>query len=410
MILFFQCISCGRKYQSDTLLYQCKDCSESDPRGFRKGNLIIETASPTGITPGRPVDPHSFLPIPIKSPGIFPAGNSPLIKPEGLSSSFEGESLYLKLEHTNPSGSLKDRASLLVAEYIRQAGLSCAVLASTGNAGSAMACAGAAYGFATVLFVPATAPKAKILQSLLYGALVIPVEGSYDDAFLLSIAFTDRYGGVNRNTAYNPLTVEGKKTAAIEIYNQLNGDIPDYVYIPGGDGVIYSGVFTGFFNLLQAGLIKSLPKLVLVQAMGSNAIAQSWLTGKEVILDRTETIADSLAVRSPAAGEMTLKYLGESGGHPVEVSDGQIQDAQLLLCRKAGIFVEPSSAAALAGFAADKKNRSYGAKSVVLLTGSGFKNIAAAEALINLPPACSPRIEDAVRHLKTVYPDQRVIK
>ncbi|MBT3271577.1 MAG: pyridoxal-phosphate dependent enzyme, partial [Spirochaetales bacterium] len=333
----------------------------------------------------------------------YPAGNTPLLAPQRLRNKHGLPNLFLKNDSLNPSGSLKDRASMLVAEQAKLAGAGSVVLASTGNAGSAMACAGAAYGLDVILFVPAAAPKAKLIQSILYGAKVVPIQGSYDRAFTLSIEYTEAFGGVNRNTAYNPFTVEGKKTAAIEIYNQLGGAAPDIVYVPTGDGAIYSGVWKGFADLLMAGAIEIMPKLVMVQAKGSNALFRSFRDGVETLLTDTNTYADSIAVKSPAAGELALRAVKETGGTVIEVSDQEIQTAQRELCSEAGVFVEPSSAAGWAGCVKNAKSVEASLKITVLLTGSGFKDIEAAERLTSLPESCPPDLDSASSYLERMY-------
>jgi len=266
-----------------------------------------------------------------------------------------------------------------------------------------MAAAGAALGLEVVLFVPGSAPRAKLLQSLLYGARVVPVRGTYDDAFGLSIEYTAACGGVNRNTAFHPFTIEGKKTVSLEIWNQLGGRVPDVVYVPTGDGVIIAGVHKGFADLVAAGRAERLPVLVAVQASGSNAIARSFREGREVTLAGTSTIADSLAVSSPANGRMALRCLAQSGGRAVEVDDAAIGRAQLELCRGAGLFVEPSSAAAWAGFLADRANVDRRSTVVVLLTGTGFKDVKAAERLAAMPEPCEPRLAAALELLDREY-------
>ena len=157
------------------------------------------------------------------------------------------------------------------------------------------------------------------------------------------------------------------------------------VYVPTGDGVIISGVCKGFADLVTAGLTERMPVIVVVQAEGSNAIARSWREGREVVLASTSTIADSLSVERPSNGEMALRCLRETRGRAVEVTDAEIGNAQAELGREAGLFVEPSSAAAWAGFMKDRENVDRDATIVVLLTGTGFKDPAAAERLVEMP-------------------------
>ncbi len=394
MSIRYACISCGRELKADGALYRCPSCAAVETRGgFPKGMLAVIFEPRSGTRPGKPVDLLSFLPIPIERSDAFPAGGTPLVAPRSLRARTGFPNLFFKNDTLNPSGSLKDRASLLVAEQALLLGEKRVALASTGNAGASMAAAGAAYGLEVVLFVPALAPRAKLLQALMHGARVIPVKGTYDDAYALSIQYTSKRGGINRNTAYNPLTIEGKKTVSLEIYNQLGCGMPDAVYVPTGDGVIIAGVWKGFADLVKSGLAEKPPALVAVQAEGSNAISKSWKLGRETVLSAARTIADSLSVACPSNGEMALHCLRETGGRAVEVTDGEIQAAQAELAREAGLFVEPSSAAAWAGFLKDRENLDPDTRVVVLLTGTGFKDLAAAERLVTVPESVEPDIE-----------------
>ncbi len=294
----------------------------------------------------------------------------------------------------NPSGSFKDRASQLVVGQAKHFGENTIALASTGNAGSAMACAGAAYGLDIVLFVPETAPRNKLMQSVLYGARVVPVKGTYDAAFGLSIEFTNKHGGINRNTAYNPMTTEGKKSISIELFNQLGRRAPEYVYVPVGDGVIYSGVVKGFKDLLDAGLIENLPKVVCVQSEKSNAITAAWESGDMKSLKAATTKADSISVASPANGRMAVDLIHECDAWATQVSDEAIIAAEIELCAEAGLFAEPAASAAWAGYKADLEagRISAEAEAVILLTGTGFKDMKAVEDEVAMPKSVEPNL------------------
>ena len=406
MDIAYTCTSCGRAIITDEVVYRCPDCTSTTgeaAHGFQRGNLSVELKTARRFALHKPVDPLAFLPIPVKHAGGYPVGSTPLIAPHRLREKTGYHNLFLKLDSLNPSGSLKDRASLLVAEQAKAHAVDTVTLASTGNAGASMACAGAAYGLRVVLFVPGSAPRAKLLQSLMYGAAVVPIQGTYDDAFGLSIEYTRAFGGINRNTGFNPFTIEGKKTVSIEMYNQLGCRVPDVVYVPVGDGVIISGVCKGFADLVKTGLAVRMPVVVAVQAEGSNAIARSWKEHREVVLNRTSTIADSLSVASPACGGMALEWLKRTKGRAVEVSDGEISTAQSELGREAGAFVEPSSAAAWAGFLKDRSNVDPSASVAVLLTGTGFKDTGAAEKLVSLPEPCAADLASAERLLEQRY-------
>jgi len=393
----YKCIDCGAEYSSDKIIYLCPKCKiEQRSDEFQKGVLqtklypdyLKSLSRKSEICP----DDYSVYKIPHSE--SYPVGNTPLISPESLRQKTGFKHLYFKNDSTNPSGSLKDRASKLIAAQAMQFKEKVIVLASTGNAGSAMACAGAAYGLDIVLFVPESAPKAKLIQSLLYGAKVIPIKGTYDDAFKLSIEFTSMYGGINRNTAYNPLTIEGKKTVSIEIYNQLKCNPPDIVYLPVGDGVIYSGVYKGFSDLKEAGFVERIPQIIGVQSVGSNAISRAFQTGKMKAIESANTIADSISVASPACGRMVVKFLKICNGWMTEVTDDEISRAQLQLCSDSGIFVEPAAAASWAGFLKDSAELDKDKTIVVLLTGIGFKDMKAVENIMSIPDSIKPEIEE----------------
>ncbi len=394
----YVCSDCGARYETQDIMYRCPSCGDAEDSVFQHGNLIVKLHQKdlSALKEKEHVTPFDFFPYDIPTPQAYPVGNTPLAASPRLSRTYGFKNLLFKLDGQNPSGSFKDRASQLVAAQAKALGKNKVVLASTGNAGSAMACAGAAYGLEIVLFVPASAPVNKLLQSVLYGAHVIPVNGTYDEAFALSIAYSNEFGGINRNTAYNPMTIEGKKSVSIELFEQMGRTIPDVVYIPVGDGVIISGVYKGFSDLKDAGIIKKIPALVCVQSSGSDAISRAWSNGVYEPLSTVTTTADSIAVSSPANGRMAVTYIKRSNGWATVISDEKISDAQLELARDSGIFVEPAAAAAWAGVKADQEKiqAAFGsdAKIVVLLTGTGFKDMKAFEGKVAIPPAIEPTL------------------
>ncbi len=394
----YECSDCGKEYPSDKITYRCPVCADHNEAGkMQKGNLItkLDTDQLKALKLKDSVRPADFLPYNIPNEETFPVGNTPLLSPLRLIKKTGFSNLKIKNDGANPSGSFKDRASQLVAAQALHFGEKTIALASTGNAGSAMACAGAAYDLDIVLFVPESAPKAKLLQSVLYGAKVVPIKDNYDAAFSLSIEYTEKYGGINRNTAYNPMTVEGKKTVSIELFNQLGKKSPDAVYVPVGDGVIYSGVFKGFYDLKEAGLIDKLPKIICAQSEKSNAISKAWKSGSLNTIPEATTRADSISVASPANGRMAVRYINESDAWATEVSDEAILEAQLELGKEAGVFAEPAAACAWAAF---KKDAAEGkidknAEVIVLLTGIGFKDMASVEGAVKVPESIEPTVE-----------------
>lgn len=403
----YECCDCGKVYESDEVLYQCPDCSQKNEEGFfSKGNLIVKLNKEdlAKLAKKAHVSMYDFFPYPIPTPEVFPVGGTPIARPARLAKKYGLKNLSCKLDSALPSGSFKDRASQLIAAQAIAHGQTRIALASTGNAGAAMSCAGAAYGLEIILFVPATAPVNKLMQSVLYGATVVPVKGSYDDAFALSIAYTKKFGGINRNTAYNPMTIEGKKSISIELFEQFGRKAPDVVYVPVGDGCIFAGVFKGFYDLKEAGLIDRLPHLVCVQSKQSNAISQAWKTGKFKNLKAATTRADSISVEGPANGRMAVRYINESDGWATEVDDSEILDAQIELTREAGIFVEPAAACAWA--CVRKESRllveKFGEDVEVctLLTGTGFKDMAVFQGRVAIPEAIENSVEAVIRRFQ----------
>ena len=398
----YVCNDCGTEYVTDEVMYTCPGCAKDcDPKEFRKGNLIVrlDERELRELRVKEELSYHDFFPYTVPDRECFPVGTTPIVRPKRLCSSYGLPNLVIKLDSALPSGSFKDRASQLIAAQAIAHGERRIALASTGNAGAAMSCAGAAYDLEIILFVPETAPVNKLMQSVLYGATVVPVKGSYDDAFALSIVYTERFGGINRNTAYNPMTVEGKKSISIELFLQLGRQVPDVIYVPVGDGCIYAGVCKGLLDLHAAGLIVKVPKVVCVQSTRSRAISQAWRTGKPLNVSAT-TRADSISVGSPANGRMAVRYINQTGGWSTEVTDEEILESQLELTGKAGIFAEPAAACAWAGLRKDAAmlREKFGEEvSVcVLLTGTGFKDMAVFEGRVELPSPIENSVEAVI--------------
>src|SRR5512136_408510 len=362
------CSECGRGLAIEPHLMVCPDCSlaqapDQPLRGVLEVELVGEAPAEWTIPSLLPVEQRFFPPIPV--------GRTPLWAPARLRRELDFPGLHIKDDGLNPTCSLKDRASFLVSAFAAKFGIEEIVLASTGNAGSSMAGVGAAAGQKVTLFLPKAAPKAKLIQALQHGARVFRVDGSYDDAYELSLGYTRKFGGMSRNTAYNPMTIEGKKTVSLEVFRQL-GRVPDAVFVSVGDGCILSGVYKGFRDLCRLGLADRLPVVYAVQAEGSDALARAFAEGV-FRREASSTVADSISVDVPRNGLHALRQLKEHGGQVVRVSDAQILAAQARLSRSAGLFAEPAGAAAFAGFLEVRHRLPENAVTVVLATGNGLK-------------------------------------
>lgn len=389
----YVCSDCQRVYETDTLMYQCPECAkDNDGKSFSKGNLIVKLSKEVldEAKAKEHVTPNDFYPYPAENEDEYPIGITPLLNPNRLKKKLGVKNLLFKLDSQLISGSFKDRASYEVALQAKALGEKKIALASTGNAGAAMSAVGAALDLDIILFVPATAPINKLMQSVLYGAKVVPVKGSYDDAFKLSIEYTKLKGGINRNTAYNPMTIEGKKSVSIELFEQMGRKLPDAVYVPVGDGCIIAGVAKGFMDLKEAGIIDNIPRIICCQSQESAAITNA-LEKNDYSEFNATTRADSISVGLPANGRMAVRYIKESKGWAITVTDSQILDSQLELTREAGVLAEPAAACAYAAFKKDvehfKKELGEDATAVVLLTGTGFKDMKAFDGRVSLPEA-----------------------
>ena len=318
--------------------------------------------------------------------------------------------VYLKDETSNPSASLKDRASAVAIGRAQDVGAAVVSLASTGNAGSSLACLAAANGVESVVFVPADAPVAKLTQMLAFGARVMAVRGNYDDAYDLCLAASTEFGWFNRSTGYNPFTREGKKTCAYEIWQDLGGRVPHRVVVSTGDGNTLSGIWKGFCDLKAVGLIDTLPRIDCVQSESSAAIANtineqgssrssavdwSTLVVKQV---KASTVADSISVDRPRDGLAAVKAVIQSGGAAVTVPDREILAAIPEMARSTGVFAEPAAAAPWAGL-----KRLVGTQRVAkdelvvcVVSGSGLKDVKNAKASVGEPQVIEPSLQ-AVR-------------
>ena len=374
------CSECRRGFPIDPTRMVCPQCSLAQlPDQPLRGVLEVELA---GQVPAD-WDIASLLPVEKQFFPSIPVGGTPLWAPRRLRRELDFPGLYIKDDGLNPTCSLKDRASFLVSALAAKFRIEEIVLASTGNAGSSMAGVAAAAGQRVTLFLPKAAPKAKLIQALQYGARVLRVDGSYDDAYELSLAYIARFGGLSRNTAHNPMTIEGKKAVSLEVFRQL-GRAPDYVFVAAGDGCILSGVYKGFRDLRHLGLLERLPVVYAVQAEGSAALARAFERGV-FLREATNTVADSICVDVPRNGFHALRQMHEHGGQVVRVSDEKILAAQAKLSRSTGLFTEPAGAASFAGFLEVRPQLPEESVAVILATGNGLKDTAAAGRSVEIP-------------------------
>lgn len=314
-------------------------------------------------------------------------GWSPLYEAPKLAEELGIAKLYVKDDGLNPTASLKDRASSMAVAKAMEAGAKVIACSSTGNAASSLAGNAAAAGIETYIFVPSRAPKGKVAQLMTFGAHVVSVQGSYEETFELSKAAIEKWGWYNRNAAINPYLSEGKKTVALEIMEQLDWQVPDYIAISVGDGCTIAGLWKGLKDLYAIGFIDRLPRLISAQAEGCCPLNRAIETGEDWYPMEENTLADSIAVGVPRNADKALMAIRESKGLVVNVSDEEIMAAQKLLGRTCGVFGEPAGVTGAAGL---KKLCQQGkipanATVVSVVTGNGLKDVANAIAACGEP-------------------------
>lgn len=403
-----KCVLCGKEFEPSADVCVCDACGLDgtldvlyDMDEAKKRLTRESLAANRDMTLWRygailPVDDAANIPP-------LAVGWSPLYKNERLASEYGVKELFIKDDGRNPTASLKDRASAVGVAKALDFGHSVVACASTGNAASSLSGFAAVAGLKSYIFVPERAPAAKVTQLLIYGANVVLVKGDYADAFSLATAAIERFGWYNRNCAINPFLVEGKKTCALEIAEQLGWDVPDRVFISVGDGCCVSGLYKGFSDLLELGLIDKMPKITGVQAEGSPPIYDAIVSGSErVSFVRAETIADSISVGSPRNWAKALRAIRKSGGGAVTVSDAEILSAIPELARKSGVFGEPAGVTGFAGF---RKMAGLGQISgdervAIVVTGNGLKDIDSAKKAVGSAITCPPDIGELASKLE----------
>ncbi len=390
--LTFKCSNCGRAYSPGEVTYTCPVCGEVgtldvlydyDALKVRldREALAAGEASMWRYRALLPLDADS--PVPPLTVGMTPLYDTPR-----LAADLGVVQAWVKDDGRNPTGSLKDRASALVVARAMEQGLDTVSAASTGNAAAALAGICASVGRTPIIFVPVSAPEAKIAQLLVYGATVLLVEASYDEAFDLCMQLSIEQGWYCRNTGVNPFTAEGKKTVAFEMAEQLGWDVPDVVVVTVGDGNILAGVHKGFVDLHRLGWITRIPRLIGVQAAGSSPLVTAWETGQVAANMQpgdAHTIADSISAGLPRDRSKALRAVRETGGAFVAVPDDAILASIPALARLTGVFAEPAAAAVYAGC---RKALEMGyiqpdERVLMLVTGSGLKDVRRAQESVS---------------------------
>jgi threonine synthase len=410
-ILHLKCLICGKTYRPDEIDYVCPDHGDEgivdvqydyERIGQRLSREELSRSADTTIwryKPLLPIEPDAAVPP-------LTVGWTPLYQTDRLAAELGLKHLWVKDDGRLPTASFKDRASAIAVVKAQEKGAQVITTASTGNAAAALSGLCASVKQPNVIFVPETAPQAKIAQLLTFGSTVMLVKGTYDNAFELCMQAAQTYGWYNRNTGYNPYMSEGKKTVSFEICEQLGWQAPDRIFVSVGDGCIIGGVHKGLKDLLALGWIERMPKLMGIQAEGSAYLYQAWRNGEDVLTKppiAAQTIADSISAGLPRDRIKALAAVTETNGAFLTVTDEEILTAIPALARGCGVFAEPAGAAAFAGLVKgiDQSLVAPDERIVVINTGNGLKDVASAMKAVDRvgPPAhrVAPTMDDLKR-------------
>lgn len=409
------CMICAKTYAKDQLDYVCPDHGTEGILDIQYDYEAIKSSfSKDALAADK--DPSIFryrplLPVEHNSPAPgMVVGNSPLLEFDILGKELGVKRLLIKDDGRLPTASFKDRASTIAVVKAQELKAEVVTTASTGNAAAALSGICASVGQKNVIFVPASAPQAKLAQLLMFGSTVILVDGTYDDAFDLCLQAADQYGWYNRNTGYNPYMTEGKKTCAYEICEQLSWQAPDAIFVSVGDGCIIGGIHKGLKDLLALGWIDSMPRLYGIQAQGSSYMTQAWKEGEDIVSKPpivAETIADSISAGLPKDRIKALNAVKNTNGAYLTVSDDQIICAIPDLARKTGVFAEPAGAASWAGLQkAAHDGLIKSTETVVMInTGSGLKDINSAMDAVGRVGLQYFKVEPTMENFNKIVPD-----
>ena len=367
-----RCTQCRSGHAADMATLHCGSCEAPME--------VVYSDSPAGKSPPQPsgwLGPA--IPLPIHSTDTFVSlaeGNTPCVELSSLAGLMGLRHLYGKLEFLNPTGSFKDRGTAIMLSAAREHGIDEIVEDSSGNAGASVAAYSARAGIKAHIFAPATAPQAKIQQIVVYDATIHLIEGPREATTESALAYLKERGLTYASHNLSPYFIEGTKTFAYEVAEQLAGGVPDHVVMPVGNGSLFIGAWKGFRELQEAGRISKMPRMYCIQATAVMPVAAAYSGVDWTPREGAVTVAGGISVGAPPRKREVLGVLQASGGIALAVEDDEILRWQMLLARVEGIYAEPTSAAAFAGLDdLARRGEIKGTDTVLVpVTGSGLKD------------------------------------
>jgi threonine synthase len=396
-VISMQCIGCGAEYPVNKIIYNCERCG--DLLEVRVDERALKEKIEMGEWRLRPISMwkyKEFLPVFDETKIVtLREGGTPLYSCDRLGKELGIKNLYVKSEGANPTGSFKDRGMTVGVSKALELGVKAVICASTGNTSASLAAYAAKAGLPCIVLIPAgKIALGKLAQAMMYGAIVVGVKSNFDVALQMAVSASKRIGLYLLNSI-NPFRIEGQKTAAFEICDQLEWQVPDRVVLPVGNAGNITAYWKGFKELKALGLIEKMPKMVGVQAAGASPIAKAFAANNATIepVKDPETVATAIRIGNPVNWKRALNALKESNGTALTVTDDEIIKAQKLLARKEGIFIEPASAAGIAGLKKLIENGEVDVDETIVCvaTGHGLKDpeaaVRACEGIIEIEPS-----------------------
>ncbi|OYT38412.1 MAG: threonine synthase [Desulfurococcales archaeon ex4484_58] len=417
-VKYLECSRCGRRYSLEDKPVMCRNNDLGRLDIYYDYKAIAEEID-REVFKDREYNMWrylEYLPLPDQQYRVsLGEGWTPLIKAKRLGERLGLKNLYLKDETRNPTGSFKDRGMSVSVSMAKYFGFDKTVTASSGNAAVSLAAYSARAGIECIAFVPHFTAKGKIAQLMIYGAKVFRLwwKTSRDPTVEMMLKLIDK--GFYPSPSFgpfNPYQIEGSKTISYEIIEQLNWRVPSQVFVPVGAASLLTGVYRGFIDFNETGLINGYPKLVAIQPKGNYPFVRAWIEKKPAKPEAIEpwphppeTIATGLEDTYPWDGDYGLKALYETNGYGVVVSDQEIIEAIKLLARYEGIFAEPSGAAGLAGLikALEEKRIDRDEEIVVLVTGHGLKDPEIIGKITGETPLINPDLQEFREAAKKYY-------
>ncbi len=401
-----RCIECGKSHDMDRPVFACTSC----------GNLLeiqmdVKEAAKrleNSDFARRPLSVWKYrelMPIGPKSDVVsLREGGTPLFECRRLAKRLGLRTLHVKFDGMNPTGSFKDRGMTVGVTKAKELGMKTVTCASTGNTSASLAAYAGVAGLRCVVLIPeGKVALGKLAQAMMHGSTVVSIKGNFDQALEMVMKSSETLGMYVLNSV-NPFRIEGQKTAAFEVCDQLGGRAPDCLYIPVGNGGNSAAYWKGFSEYESLGKVKGHPKIRGIQAQGAAPIASMFAesTDRYVPVKHPDTVATAIRIGNPANWKKTIRAIRNSGGTASTVTDEEILSAQKLLAVHEGIFAEPAGAAALAGLVKDVEMGAVAKASeiVCVSTGHGLKDPDIAISQSSRPRTIEPSMSALERLVK----------